>query len=511
MKTLLILPVLLPLLVACAQILAWRSTFLQRVMGVAGCAGMVAAAAGVMRLVLDTGVAATQAGDWPAPYGITLAADRLTAIMLMVAAVMALAVSIYSIRFIDGRREAFGYHPLYQVLLMGVNAAFLTGDMFNLYVSFEIMLMSSFVLMSLGGERGQTEGAIKYVSLNLLASVFFLAGAGILYGVAGTLNFADLSVKLASETLPPELQSVVAVLFLAAFGVKAALFPLFFWLPASYHTPPAPVSAIFAGLLTKVGVYALLRVFTLIFVHDPDFIHALLLGLAVATMVTGVLGAAVQNDIRRILSFHIISQIGYMVLGLGLLVFRPVDGPIPEGVRLGLAGSIFYLMHHIVVKTNLFLVGGVVERLRGTGRLDRLGGLYRERIGLAALFLIPALSLAGIPPLSGFWAKFALVKAGLELGAYVAVAAALGVGLLTLYSMTKIWAAAFWAPAANQTPRPSPPGLAWQFAPMIALAAITVLIGIAAGPLFDLSLGAADQLLDPSEYIRAVLGSEAAP
>jgi multicomponent Na+:H+ antiporter subunit D len=228
-------------------------------------------------------------------------------------------------------------------------------------------------------------------------------------------------------------------------------------------------------------------------------------------MVSGVLGAAVQVEIRRILSFHIISQIGYMVLGLGLMVYHSGPGPAPYGVRLGLAGSIFYLMHHIVVKTNLFLVGGMVERLRGTGRLDRLGGLYRERPGLAVLFLIPALSLAGIPPLSGFWAKFALVKASLELGSYGAAAAALAVGFLTLFSMTKIWAAVFWAPRPEDaSASTAPPSQRWQFVPMIVLAAITVGIGLAAGPLFALSLEAADALLDPSGYVRAVLQAGAA-
>jgi len=250
----------------------------------------------------------------------------------------------------------------------------------------------------------------------------------------GTLNMADLARHLKTVT-PPGLVTTVAILFFLAFGIKAAVFPLFFWLPASYHTPPVPVSAIFAGLLTKVGVYALIRVFTLLFVQETATTHTLILIIAGLTMVTGVLGAVAQNEFRRILSFHIVSQIGYMIMGLG--IFSP----------LGLTGSIFYIIHHIIVKTNLFLVSGVAYRLKGTYELKKLGGLYRYSPGLAILFLIPALSLAGMPPLSGFWAKFILLKAGFETENYLIVVVALLVSLLTLYSMTKIWTEVFWKEA----------------------------------------------------------------
>jgi multicomponent Na+:H+ antiporter subunit D len=388
---------------------------------------------------------------------------------------------------------------------MGVCGAFLSGDIFNLYVWFEVMLIASFVLLALGGEKPQLEGAIKYVTLNFLSSAIFLAAVGLLYGTTGTLNMADLAGALGSGTRPA-LTASLAMLFLVAFGIKAAIFPFFFWLPASYHTPPVPVSAIFAGLLTKVGVYALLRVFTLLFVPGGAT-HALILALAGLTMVTGVLGAAAQTEFRRILSFHIVSQIGYMIMGLGL------------GTRAAIAGSIFYIAHHIIVKTNLFLVAGVVHRLRGTHELKRLGDLYRAHPATAALFLIPALSLAGVPPLSGFFAKLALVRAGLAIDQYAIVATALVVSLLTLFSMTKIWAEAFWKEAPGDGASPpgaaSPPaaaageggraGVAGMLLPIAVLAAITVAIGVLAEPLFRLSARAAAQLLDPSGYVGAVL------
>ncbi|MCS7051807.1 MAG: Na+/H+ antiporter subunit D, partial [Thermomicrobium sp.] len=396
------------------------------------------------------------------------------------------------------QREQAGFYPLVFALLLGVNGAFLTGDLFNLYVWFEVMLMASFVLLVLGAERGQVEGGIKYVALNLLASAFFLSATGILYGIAGTLNFADLSRVLL--VVEPRILDVVAVLFGIAFGIKAGVFPLFFWLPASYHTPPVPVSALFAGLLTKVGVYALIRVFTLLFVHDPSWTHRILLACAALTMLTGVLGALAQHDIRRILSFHIVSQIGYMIFGLALLT------------PLGLASSVFYLVHHIVVKTNLFLIGGLIERAFGTGSLHRLGGLFQTRTWLGVLFLVPALSLAGLPPLSGFVAKLLVIRAGLAADAYLATAIAVAVGLFTLLSMLKIWNEAFWKEPPNWTPdrddtrRPLSVRL---LLPPLVLAGVTILLGTIAEPLLALSTRAAEQLLDPVVYRAAVLGTTA--
>jgi multicomponent Na+:H+ antiporter subunit D len=374
--------------------------------------------------------------------------------------------------------------------------------MFNLYVWFEVMLLASFVLLALGGERAQLEGAIKYVTLNLISSTLFLTAAGLLYALVGTLNMADLAVKLRGAE-HQGLITTLSMLFLVSFGIKAGVFPLFFWLPASYHTPPFAVSALFAGLLTKVGVYALMRVFTLIFVGDMGYTHTLLLIIAGLTMVTGVLGAVAQNEVRRILSFHIVSQIGYMVMGLGL--YTP----------LAIAGSVFYITHHIIVKTNLFFVAGVIQRLNGSTDLERTGGLYESRPLLAVLFLIPALSLAGIPPLSGFFAKLALVRAGLDNQSYTIVAVALVVSLLTLYSMTKIWIGAFWKPAPEQSEALGSTvntgvksiGVKGLLLPIAALAIVTILIGLAAGPLFDMAMRSSQQLLDPGAYVRAVLDS----
>jgi len=354
------------------------------------------------------------------------------------------------------------------------------------------MLIASFVLISMGGGREQIAGAFKYVALNLVSSALFVSGVGLLYAATGTLNMAGLAVQFRAADAPSG-AALPALLFLVAFGIKAAIFPLFFWLPASYHTPPIGVSAVFAGLLTKVGVYSLIRVFTLIFVQDAGFTHALILVLSGATMITGVLGAVAQDEIRRILSFHIVSQIGYMLMGLGL--FTP----------LALAGSVFYISHHIIVKTNLFLIGGLARRIGGSYELKRLGQLASVRPFLGVLFLVAALSLAGVPPLSGFFAKLILIRAGLEGREYGIVAVALGVSLLTLYSMTKIWSEAFWKERPAGAGPEERAGLP-MWAPAAGLAALTVAIGAGAGPLFALSLRAAEQLMNPSDYVRAVLG-----
>jgi multicomponent Na+:H+ antiporter subunit D len=360
------------------------------------------------------------------------------------------------------------------------------------------------VLLVLGGERPQLHGGIKYVTLNLVSSSVFLAAVGILYGVTGTLNLADLAVKLDGMDRPVTV-TAVGMLFLIAFGIKAAVFPLFFWLPASYHTPPGAVSALFAGLLTKVGVYSLIRVFTLLFVQEVGFTHTLILVLSGLTMVTGVLGAVAQDEFRRILSFLHIGQIGYMTTGLALAGLADS----PDLATLALAGSIFYIAHHVAAMTNLFLVSSVVRRLCGSFELKRQGGLYRTHPALAALFLIPALSLGGMPPLSGFFAKLPLLQAGLGMGQYAIVATALVVGLLTLYSTTKIWAEAFWKPAPPAVAGPeghAVQGVNTLLIPIAMLATLTVSIGLAAGPVFVLATRAAEQLIDREGYIRAVLG-----
>jgi len=498
---LLILPIVVPLLtlVVCAAL--WRQKRLQRLASLAGSLALLAAAVALLRAVFDGAVIASDVGAWRAPFGISLVADLFSAAMVVITGIMATAVSVFAFAERDGEPVNPFFHPLYHGLLLGVSGAFLTGDLFNLYVWFEVMLIASFGLLTVGGSRAQLDAGIKYVMLNLVATTLFLVAVGMLYGATGTLNMADLSRSLAQAS-NPGLVTTLAVLLLIAFGSKAAVFPLFFWLPASYHTASAPVAAIFAALLTKVGVYAIIRVFTLVFPGETGYVGNAIGVIAALTMVTGVLGAAAHYDVRRILSFHIISQIGYMLIGLAV------------ATPLALAGSILYVLHHIVVKANLFLVAGAMRLAGGSFDVRRSGGLHRTAPLLAMLFLVPAMSLAGIPPLSGFWAKYVVVKSSLDAGHVALAAVALAVGLLTLYSMLKIWNEAFWKtpPEGSERSRQqwlaSPATRATMLLPIAALAAITLTIGIAAEPFVDFSIRAANQLLEPGAYVEAVLGPD---
>lgn len=496
MSWLLTLPVLLPFATAIATF-ALRRGRMSGILSVIGAAGSLIVAVMLIRQVMAQGVVAGQMGGWPAPFGITLVADYLSAAMVLITAIIGFGVALFSIAEIARRPARLGFHTLFQAMLAGVSGAFLTGDLFNLYVWFEVLLICSFGLLIIGGTRKAIDGAVKYVVLNLISTLLFLGGAGLLYGATGTLNMADLRGAVAAS--PDQgLITVIAVMLMIAFGLKAAVFPLFFWLPASYHTPHFAVSAVFAGLLTKVGVYALIRCFTLIFVGDVGYTHTILLWVALATMLTGVLGAAAQGDFRKVLSFHIVSQIGYMVLGLALMT------------PLALMGAVFYLLHHIIVKANLFLIAGVSRQLAGSSDLYRIGGLYAAAPMLALLFLIPAFSLAGMPPLSGFWAKYVLVRAALEQQEWLVAAIALVVGLLTIFSMTKIWAEAFWKRPPERPTRGlaalSPVRRVMMLAPISALALMTVIIGLMPEPFLNFATIAAEQLLDPSAYVAAVMG-----
>jgi multicomponent Na+:H+ antiporter subunit D len=486
------LPILIPLCTGTVCLLCWGRVGLQRIVSVGSGVVNLAVALTLLWHVCVDGILVSMMGNWPPPFGIALVADLLSTIMVVLSATMGLTVLLYSFGDIDRSRERWGYYPVFHLLLMGINGSFLTGDLFNLFVFFEVMLLASYVLLSLGGEPGQLQESFKYLVLNLLASTVFVASVGILYGVTGTVNMADLALKIAA-TESSGLMTALSMLFLFVFGVKAAIFPLFFWLPDSYPEPPTAVSAIFGGLLTKVGVYALIRTFTLLFVQDIAFTHTLILVLAALTMIIGVLGAIVQNHFKRILSYHIISQIGYMILGLGL--YTP----------LALAGSIFYIIHHITVKTALFLISGITERATGTQQLRQMGGLLNSYPLVATLFMLAALSLAGMPPLSGFFAKLALLTAGVREEQYVYVSVALVGSLLTLVSMSKIFVYVFWG--EDKPKRDRAVRHVDLLLPTAFLVSITVALGLLGEPVFQLAQLAAVQLFSRETYVEAVFAA----
>lgn len=485
------LPILIPLIFI-VILIALRSEKYVRAMAVAFGLALVFMSVYIFSKITREGILVLQVGSWPAPYGISLVIDYLSGLMLIITAIIALAIAIYANSFLEKQHKELKFYVFFAALLLGVNGAFTTGDVFNLYVWFEVMLMSSFVLITLGAGKAQLEGGIKYLAINLIGSLFFLAGLGVLYGKTGTLNMAHLAQILHNDN-QAILLNTSAVLFFLAFGIKAAIFPLFFWLPASYHTPNITITSLFAGLLTKVGVYALIRFFTLFFVQDKEFWSNLLLITAGLTMIIGGMSASVYYDTRRILSYHIISQIGYMIMGLG--IFTP----------LAIAGAIFFTMHNMIAKTNTFLVSGIIMRYRGSFDLRQTGGLFKQYPFVALLFIIPAFALAGIPPLSGFFAKFILIKAGFESGQYLITAVALITGMLTLYSMIKIWNEAFLKPAPEKVSTVHLKPTFFELLPSVILGCISIAMGVFAGPVFRYTMLAAEQLINVSEYINRVL------
>jgi multicomponent Na+:H+ antiporter subunit D len=493
MSTLLILPLLIPALAAALGLVLPRRVWPRRALALVAMGALTAVAAWLLWEVWHGGVLVLRVGGWKAPVGITLAADLLGALMVLLSGVMGLAGVVYGAGTLEPRLEAGAFHPLLLVMITGVCGSFLTADLFNLFVWFEVMLVASFVLLVLEAGRAQLEACLKYMTLSLLGSALFLTALALLYAVGGSLNLADLARRLPG-TSQPALATAAAMLLIVVFGLKAALFPFFFWLPASYHTPPVVVTTLFSALLTKVGLYALFRTFTLLFTGDPGLTHQVLLGMALLSMVTGVLGAVAQYDFRRLLSFHIISQMGYLLAGLALFS------------RAALAASIAYWVHYVFAKSALFFVTGATERATGTQDLARMGGLARTHPVLAWLFLVPALSLAGVPPLSGFFAKMGLLRAALLQEAWWVAGVGAAVGLLTLFSMMKVWREAFWKPPPHEARGDSGP--AALLGPCVALALVMVALGLGARPLYLLADAAAAQLLEPGPYIHAILGDD---
>ncbi|UIP59671.1 Na(+)/H(+) antiporter subunit D [Agromyces marinus] len=525
------LMVLLPLLGAATALMLGRRTRAQMAVSTLVLAAVAAIAAVLLAEVDAVGAGiAVSVGAWPPPYGIVLVVDRLAAIMIIISALMLLGVLVYAVGqgIADQHRETpvSIFHPTYLILSAGVFNAFIAGDLFNLYVGFEILLSASYVLLTLGGTGERIRAGVTYIIVSLVSSLFFLSAIALVYGATGTANIAQLSVRIAE--LPQDVQLILHLLLLIAFGIKAAVFPLSFWLPDSYPTAPAPVTAVFAGLLTKVGVYAIIRTETVLFPESD--LSTLFLVIGGLTLAVGILGALTQADIKRLLSFTLVSHIGYMIFGIGLASVA------------GLASTIYYVIHHISVQTTLFLTTGLIERFGGATSITRLGGLRRASPLLAVLFFVPAMNLGGIPPFSGFLGKVGLFTSGADAAGGGATAAetlgtsspgpawliwaVIGIGaatsLVTLYALTRFWNLAFWRPKSElegyrsrmiESVQEAPAGatvVATKSTPVlmlaatVALVALTLALTVFAGPLFELSSRAAENLRDASVYVSLV-------
>jgi multicomponent Na+:H+ antiporter subunit D len=423
-------------------------------------------------------------GNWQAPFGIALAADRMSSLFALLLAVL-LLVTVWVLRpAAHGSLTVKRALPLLFLLAFGLNGAFLTGDLFNLFVAFEVALLASYLLIQVPGTERSLGAAFPNVAINLLASIFFFIGVGLLYGQYGTLNLAHLAQEIGSGS-PASLTVAACGLLAVAFGIKAGLVPLLFWLPATYPTLSGPVAALFAGMMTKLGVFALLRTVPLLMPATP--IPGLLVWLGVGSALLGVLAAMSEYEIRRLLSFHIVSQVGYMVLGLGLMTTSAI------------AAAIFYLTHHIVVKAILFFVADELERRSGTRDLRSMLPERARAGGLAAIFLLAAFSLAGIPPLSGFFAKVGLFRATLEAESWWALGALAIASFFTLASMLKVWRLAFFGDRPAGQPAKS------DLTPLWLLVGVSVLLAIVAVPTYEFAEAAARQLLDVEAYSDAVL------
>ncbi|MGV0850606.1 Na+/H+ antiporter subunit D [Mycolicibacterium phlei] len=520
------LPVLIPALGAAANLIAGRQPRLQRLITLVGLSVVVAVCCALLYLTDRDGTLVLNVGGWGqsapgmGPLGITLVVDRLSALMLVVSSIVLLAVVFYAIgqgiRDGDERQPVSIFMPTYMVLSAGVCMAFLAGDLFNLFVGFEVLLSSSYVLLTIGASKDRVRAGISYVMVSMVSSLVFLFGIALVYAATGTLNMAEIAVRL--DDVSGGTRSALFAVLLVAFGIKAAVFPLSAWLPDSYPTAPAPVTAVFAGLLTKVGVYAIIRAHSLLF--PAGGLDRVLLVASLLTMVVGILGAIAQSDIKRLLSFTLVSHIGYMVFGVAL------------SSQLGMSGAIYYVAHHILVQTTLFLVVGLIERQAGASTLQRLGGLAAASPLLAFVFVVPALNLGGIPPFSGFIGKVALLEAGAQDGsvlAWILVGGGVVTSLLTLYVVARVWTKAFWraredAPEGHLSAA-SPSALLDEpedikfvdrdhvgrmpfgmVAPTGALIAVGLALTIFAGPIFAYSERAAAEVINRGEYITAVVG-----
>lgn len=503
--TTLIIPLLVPLLTAAVLALLNGRYRLEKAVSAASCLGLAAWVFWLMWYVDTHGIQTMTVGGWTPPWGIVFVADRLACIMLCLSMGVGTVVMFYTLWTVTEKQQKYFFYPLFHAMLLGVNWSFITGDLFNLFVAYEVMLVGSYGMMMVGAGKAQVHQTMNYVAINVVGSTLFVAALGFIYATVGALNMADVAVRTAALTGDrAAMVTAASLMLLVVFAMKTAAWPLFFWLPDTYPVVPAGINGFFAGLLTKVGVYSLLRIFGMVF-RQPghEFALDVLLVLSGFTMLLGVLGAMCQWDIRRILSWHIISQVGYMVMGIGLS-----GSADPRVVQFAIAGTIFYVVHHIVVKSCLFLVGGICERVSGTQQLKQMGGVLDLAPGVAGLFLVAALSLAGMPPFSGFLSKLVLIRAGIEGGNYVVVLAAIATGFLTLYSMTKIWSYAFWGSKCRESAGPNYRGI---MAPTAVLVVFTIVMGVWAQPFMRLANSAADDIRDPVNYITSVLGPQAVP
>lgn len=462
---------------------------LQKTISVLGLLGTLVVSIALVNTIMKDGIQTLQLGGWEAPFGISLVADMLAAILVTTSSIVSLACLIYAFHSTDPEREKNYIYPLLMLLISGVNGSFLTGDLFNLFVFFEVMLIASYVLLSLGGSKVQLRESIKYVVINIISSMLFIVAIAYLYSAIGSLNMAHLSVRIA-EIGQDGMITTISLLFLIVFAIKSALF-LYFWLPGSYSAPPTAISAIFAALLTKVGIYTIIRMFTLIFYHDPQVTHTIMIWMAALTMILGAIGAIAHWDIKKILAYNVIVAVGFIIVGIGL------------NNTVALSGALFYLVNDMIAKALLFILGGAMISIAGTQKLREISGLISHHPFLGWLLFFSALALAGIPPLSGFVGKMMILQGGVDKEIYTIVIISLITSLMVLYSILKVFINGFWGETILSEDEEQSTGKGILI-PGSILAALIIALGIGADWFMVYIEQAVDVLMNPSLYINAV-------
>ncbi|KAA9022545.1 Na+/H+ antiporter subunit D [Niallia endozanthoxylica] len=491
MNNLVILPIIIPILTGMIMVIFRKKITLHRFLSVFSMLAVGISTLLLMSQIETSGIQTLHLGGWEAPFGVSMVADMLSALLILTTSIVALCCLLYAFHSIGRERELNYFYPLFMFLITGVNGSFMTGDIFNLFVCFEVMLVSSYVLISLGGTGIQLRESIKYILINIISSFLFLVAVAYLYAMTGTLNFAHLSIRVA-EVGQDGLMTTVAILFLIVFSLKAGLF-LFYWLPGSYSAPPTAVAAIFAALLTKVGIYAIIRVFTLVFYHEPEVTHLFIGILAAVTMILGAIGAVAFWDIKRILTYNVIVGVGFILAGAASYTTE------------GMTGSLYYLIHDMIVKALIFLLGGTIVHLTGTSKLREISGLIKLHPGLGWMFFIAALSLSGIPPLSGLIGKIFITEGTFEAGYFWLGGIGLITSLMVLYSIMKIFLKGFWGytELTEEEEKGTTKGL---MLPIGILTMLTIALGLGAEGIHDYVYLAVEGLMDPSFYIKAVMG-----
>ncbi|MBL1240748.1 MAG: Na+/H+ antiporter subunit D [OCS116 cluster bacterium] len=492
-------PMLAPLvLAAISLILRQKDQWQFYIAFTAALIAMIGSGFLVFDIIIDGPQSLVMSG-WLAPYGIAFTADSLSAIFAFIASLVTLLIILYSPADVDKAASKAGYYTLIMMLLVGVNGSFLTGDIFNLYVWFEVMLISSFGLLILGGDKIQLDGAVKYAFLNLLGTTFFLIATGLLYGVTGTLNFADLFGKVAASEATGTL-AILSVLFLFAFGIKAAAFPMYFWLPAAYHTPRVAVSAIFAGLLTKVGIYALMRIFTIVFPEGNGAAFELFGIIGGLTVIVGGLGAIAQTELRRMLAYLLMSGVGMLMIGISI------------HTQLSLMATVQYAIHSMLVMTGLYLLSGVIGRMAGSFEIAKIGGIVMQNHFVAIAYFGLALAVMGLPPFSGLWPKYMMVMAAFEQGHYWLITAILVGSFLTIAAVGRASIQMIWRGGDVDTPdgqyeargkRLENKQLRIMMLPISIIFLLTLWLGVSPNTMIRQADLAAYDLLNVEQYIQA--------